>query len=53
MRLHRRVGLVQGRPADRRPFCRYHHMGIVVSGTFHVEMEDGLSLEIPPNGVLL
>jgi class 3 adenylate cyclase len=28
------------------PFCLYHHVGIVISGTLHVEMEDGLSLEV-------
>ena len=29
--------------------CQYHHVGIVLSGTLHVEMADGLSLEIGPD----
>lgn len=37
------------KPIAGTPYCHYHHMGIVLRGTLHVEMEDGLSLEIPPN----
>ena len=29
--------------------CQYHHLGIVLSGRLHVEMDDGLTLEIEPN----
>jgi class 3 adenylate cyclase len=28
--------------------CQFHHVGVVLSGRLHVEMEDGLSLEIGP-----
>lgn len=34
------------KPIAGTAFCEYHHVGIVLSGTLHVEMEDGLSLEI-------
>ncbi len=34
------------KPIAGTAFCMYHHVGIVSSGTLHVEMEDGLSLEI-------
>jgi class 3 adenylate cyclase len=34
------------KPIAGTAFCQYHHVGIVLSGTLHVEMEDGLSLEI-------
>ena len=37
------------KPIAGTEFCQYHHVGIVLSGTLHVEMEDGLSLEIPPD----
>jgi class 3 adenylate cyclase len=37
------------KPIAGTEFCEYHHVGIVLSGTLHVEMEDGLSLEIPPD----
>jgi len=39
------------KPIAGTPFCLYHHVGYVLSGTLRVEMEDGLSLEIPPNCV--
>ena len=31
------------------PSCQYHHLGVVISGTLHVEMDDGLTLEIGPD----
>jgi class 3 adenylate cyclase len=31
------------------PSCQYHHLGVVISGTLHVEMDDGLALEIGPD----
>jgi class 3 adenylate cyclase len=34
------------KPIAGTDYCQYHHVGIVLSGTLHVEMEDGLSLEI-------
>jgi class 3 adenylate cyclase len=37
------------KPIAGTEFCQYHHVGIVLSGTLHVEMEDGLSLEIQPD----
>jgi len=39
------------KPIAGTPFCLYHHVGFVLTGTLHVEMEDGLSMEIPPNCV--
>jgi class 3 adenylate cyclase len=39
------------KPIAGTPFCLYHHVGYVLRGTLHVEMEDGPSLEIPPNSV--
>lgn len=39
------------KPIAGTPFCEYHHVGYVLSGAAHVEMEDGLSLEIPPKAV--
>jgi len=39
------------KPIAGTPFCQYHHMGFVLTGVFHVEMEDGTSLEIGPNDV--
>jgi class 3 adenylate cyclase len=39
------------KPTAGTSLCQYHHMGFVVSGTLHVEMEDGTSLEIGPNEV--
>src|SRR6266540_2863925 len=35
------------KPIAGTALCMYHHMGYVLSGAAHVEMEDGLSLEIP------
>jgi class 3 adenylate cyclase len=40
---------VDVKPIAGTPSCQYHHVGIVISGRLHVEMEDGLSLEITPN----
>jgi class 3 adenylate cyclase len=37
------------KPIAGTAFCMYHHVGIVLNGTLHVEMDDGLSLEIPAN----
>src|SRR5204863_3513437 len=34
------------KPIAGTAFCQYDHVGIVLGGTLHVEMEDGLSLEI-------
>jgi class 3 adenylate cyclase len=31
------------------PSCQYHHLGVVLSGRLHVEMDDGPALEIGPN----
>jgi class 3 adenylate cyclase len=31
------------------PSCQYHHLGVVISGTLHVVMDDGLTLEIGPD----
>jgi hypothetical protein len=31
------------------PSCQYHHLGFVISGTLHVEMDDGLTLVIGPD----
>jgi class 3 adenylate cyclase len=31
------------------PSCQYHHLGVVLSGRLHVEMDDGLTLEIEAN----
>ncbi|MGZ3588839.1 MAG: adenylate/guanylate cyclase domain-containing protein [Candidatus Limnocylindrales bacterium] len=28
--------------------CQYHHLGVVLTGTLHVRMDDGLELEIGP-----
>jgi class 3 adenylate cyclase len=39
------------KPIAGTPLCQYHHMGFVLKGVFHVEMEDGTSLEIGPNDV--
>lgn len=33
------------------PSCQYHHLGVVVSGRLHVEMDDGLTLEIEANSM--
>jgi class 3 adenylate cyclase len=35
------------KPIAGTAFCMYHHVGIVLGGRLHVEMDDGLSLEIP------
>jgi class 3 adenylate cyclase len=37
------------KPIAGTPSCQYHHVGFVLGGTLHVEMDDGLSLEIGPN----
>ena len=42
---------VDVKPIAGTASCQYHHVGIVISGNLHVEMEDGLSLEIPPETV--
>lgn len=42
---------VDVKPIAGTASCQYHHVGIVVSGNLHVEMEDGLSLEIPSDTV--
>ena len=34
------------KPIAGTEYCQYHHVGIVLSGRLHVEMADGLSLEI-------
>jgi len=39
------------KPIAGTAWCLYHHVGVVLSGTLHVEMEDGLSLEIPAESV--
>jgi class 3 adenylate cyclase len=39
------------KPIAGTAWCLYHHVGVVQSGTLHVEMEDGLSLEIGPDSV--
>jgi class 3 adenylate cyclase len=39
------------KPIAGTPLCLYHHVGYVLSGLLHVEMEDGLSLEIPSDCV--
>jgi class 3 adenylate cyclase len=31
--------------------CQYHHMGITLSGRLHIEMPDGIELEIGPGDV--
>lgn len=36
------------RPVAGTDRCQYHHLGVCVSGTLHVEMLDGLEMEIPP-----
>lgn len=39
------------KPIAGTPSCLYHHVGYVLSGAAHVEMDDGLSLEIRANSV--
>jgi hypothetical protein len=39
------------KPIAGTPSCQYHHFGIVLSGTLHVEMDDGVSLEIGANSL--
>jgi class 3 adenylate cyclase len=31
------------------PSCQYHHLGVCLSGTLHVEMDDGPALDIGPD----
>jgi class 3 adenylate cyclase len=37
------------KPIAGTALCMYHHVGIALAGRLHVEMEDGLSLEIAPD----
>jgi class 3 adenylate cyclase len=39
------------KPIAGTTWCQYHHVGVVLSGSLHVEMEDGLSLEIGADSV--
>jgi class 3 adenylate cyclase len=39
------------KPIAGTAFCQYHHVGYVLSGAAHVEMEDGVSLEIEANSI--
>ncbi len=39
------------KPIAGTPSCQYHHFGIVLSGLLHVEMDDGVSLEIGANSL--
>jgi class 3 adenylate cyclase len=55
------VGLARWEPGwrwstDLRPVagtesCEFHHLGYAVSGSLHVAMDDGQSIEIPPGAV--
>ena len=36
------------RPIAGTDLCMYHHLGYVLSGTLHVVLEDGTSLDIGP-----
>src|SRR5947208_17111599 len=36
------------RPIVGSESCPWHHLGYALSGTLHVQMEDGESLDIPP-----
>ncbi len=36
------------KPLVGTTLCEFHHVGVVLSGRLHVEMEDGLTLEIGP-----
>ena len=42
---------VDVRPAVGTDRCQYHHVGYVLSGLLHVELEDGSELEIGPDSV--
>jgi class 3 adenylate cyclase len=36
---------------EGKPLCSAHHAGFVLSGTMHVEMSDGSTLDVAPNDV--
>ena len=38
-------------PIVGTPSCNFHHLGVVLSGRFHVRMDDGRELEIGPDDV--
>jgi class 3 adenylate cyclase len=42
---------VDVRPAVGTVWCTFHHIGIALSGRFHVVMEDGHELEVGPDDV--
>jgi class 3 adenylate cyclase len=37
--------------AEGRPLCMAHHIGYVLAGTLHVQMQDGSIIEVGPNDV--
>lgn len=37
------------KPIVRTPTCEVHHIGFVVSGRLHIEMDDGSMLEVEPD----
>lgn len=39
------------KPTVGTPWCTYRHVGLVLSGTMHVLMEDGRELEVGPDDV--
>jgi class 3 adenylate cyclase len=39
------------KPIAGTPSCQYHHFGVVLSGVLHVQMDDGVSLEIGPSSL--
>jgi len=43
---------VDVKPIAGTASCQYHHVGVSVSGRVGVRMDDGTTLEIPPNSVL-
>jgi hypothetical protein len=38
-------------PAMGTPSCQVHHLGHSISGVLHVLMDDGESLDIPPDSI--
>ncbi len=37
------------KPIAGTEFCEYHHIGVTISGTLHVQMRDGSELDIGPD----
>ncbi len=37
-------------PVAGTKLCQYHHLGVILSGTLHVVLEDGTEMELGPEG---